>query len=206
MGSAAVETVETILGVIRARRSIRRGYTGRKIANDCLLDILAAAVWAPSGSNAQAVRLLVETRRDCIVKLAQLRLGNDFLADASALVLVFQDRSLDSSRGSRGAVWRQLGYQDAAAAIQNMLLVATAYGLGACWVSAFANMDGTPMVAGTWAQGLAEYGLSSDLEIMGIVCLGHTSGVPAGDETHRGRHVMRGRVLDYVLSIDGGRP
>jgi nitroreductase len=140
--------------------------------------------------------------------LARFRLGNEFMAQASALVLVFQDRAVDTSRGSRGAVWRQLGYQDAAAAIQNMLLLATACELGSCWVSAFANMDGTPMLGGrTWAEALEPYGLSPSLEIMGIVALARVPAEAlAGDETHHGRPRARRPLREYLLCVDGVRP
>ena len=200
--------IEAVRTVIRGRRSARRGYLAAPIDGESLTDILAAGVAAPSGSNAQAVRFLVETRRPSIERMAGFRLGNDFIGQAAALILVFQDRIMDTSGGSRGEVWRQLGYQDTAAAIQNMLLLATAYGLGSCWVSAYANMDGTPMLSGrTWAEALEPYGLASGLEIMGIVALAHLSAdVPVGDERHHGRPVPRGPVRDYVLSIDGVRP
>lgn len=194
--------------VIHARRSCRRGYTGEPIERAVIDDILAAGVAAPSGSNRQAVRFLLETRRAEIERLSRFRLGNEFIAQASALVLVFQDRAADTSGGSRGAVWRQLGYQDAAAAIQNMLLLATAYGLGSCWVSGFANMDGTPMLGGrTWVEALELYGLSPSLEIMGIVVLARVpAGALAGDETHHGRPRARRPLREYLLYVDGVRP
>lgn len=196
-----MDALETVRAVIRARRSVRRGYTDKPVSRETLLAIVEAGTQAPSGSNTQSVRFLVETRPAEIRKLAAIRRDADkVLSMARALVLVFVDRS----KAKSGEVWGQLGYQDSAAALQNMLLVATAAGLGSCWISAYRNMEGGPLLSGLpWAAALDSYALPASTEIMGIVALGHTGAAPAGDETHRGRPVARRPVGDYVLAWDG---
>ena len=202
-----MEALEAVTAVIRGRRSVRTGYFGKPPTQERLLEIVQAGTLAPSGSNTQSVRFLVETRPAEVRRLSELRKGGWPYHEAGALILVFVDRRKDASRGSRGAIWRQLGYQDSAAAIQNMLLVATACGLGSCWISAYQNMEGGPLLSGqAWHEVLADYHLAPELEIMGIVALGHVRGTADGDEEHRGRRVNRRTLAEYLLLVDGVQP
>ena len=58
------------------------------------------------------------------------------VAEASALVVVVADLERATSRyGERGA--KMYIYHDSGAAIQNMLLLCEAMGLGTCWIGAF---------------------------------------------------------------------
>lgn len=204
-----MEPISAVRSALLGRRSCRRGYTAAPVDRAVLLDLVAAGVAAPSGSNTQSIRFIVETRPDEIERLSRYRCDADrVLAQARALVLVFADKSrCPYLRTPAGKVWSQLPYMDAAAAIQNVLTLATAYGLGSCWVSALASMERTGHLNGrTWAEALAPYALPMWLEPMGIVALGHTDGPPKGDESHRGRPVARGPLADYLLSVDGVRP
>lgn len=204
-----MEALEAVRGAIRARRSVRSGFLPQPVGRELLLELVGAGVCAPSGSNTQSIRFLVESRPEEIRRLAGFRrLPGDILAGARALILVFADRSAVDWTGHRYSdLWRRLAYQDAAAAIQNILLLATAAGLGSCWISADLEMEGTPLLAGqTWAAALAPYRLPASQEIVGIVMLGHIEGPPAGDVTHHGRPVARRPVREYILGFDGVRP
>lgn len=186
-----------VMRIIRQRRSVRTGYSGGRISRDVLGEIINAGVHAPSGSNAQSVRFLVlvdETRMRSIIGPRGMdpegRLGSP-----CALVLVFASRLPGK--------WRQLAVQDAATAIQNILIAATAFDVASWWVSAYDWMSGRGQLSGhAWSDLLASYEIAPALEIMGLIVLGWAD--MAGDEMHRGRPVKRGPVGDYVLNVEGG--
>lgn len=154
---------EATLKVIQDRRSIR-DYTAELVSDQDLDMILEAARQAPSGENAQPWRFIVvkdaETRKrlgalagggsgrrftaEFVTKKMQERFTSlqdeakkqaafekltsgrvsAFLADAPVSIVVCGKKD----------VW-DLPY-DTSAAIENMLLMVTALGLGACWVIA----------------------------------------------------------------------
>lgn len=124
-----------VFEAIRARRSVRR-FLREPIAPEVLEELLSAAVLAPSAGNAQPWRFIVV--RDPRLKegLVAAAYGQGFLAEAPVVIVVCAD--LERARRA----YRERGetlycLQDTAAAIQNLLLAATAKGLGTCWVGAF---------------------------------------------------------------------
>ncbi len=106
---------------IRTRRSVRR-YTGAPIPREHLEQIVDAARLAPSGHNKQPWEFIVVTRRDLIEKLT---IAAEWMDKAGAIIAVVMDPST--------TYWRE----DGAAAIQNMLLAATALGYGSCWLEGY---------------------------------------------------------------------
>lgn len=75
-------------------------------------------------------------RDDLKAQLVQAAHDQDFLAAAPVCIVVCADTARSASRyRERGAELYCL--QDTATAAQNLLLTATAYGLGSCWVGAF---------------------------------------------------------------------
>lgn len=120
---------------IRERRSVRK-YTGDPVTDDEVQGILAAAIAAPSAGNAQPWRFIVVRDRGLREGLVQAAHGQRFLAEAPVVIVVCADLSrARRAYGDRGVTLYCL--QDTAAAVQNMLLAATARGLGTCWVGAF---------------------------------------------------------------------
>jgi nitroreductase len=157
------DLVEAAMKIINDRRSIRQ-YTDEPVSEEHLEVILEAARQAPSGENAQPWRFIIvkdpptrkqlgaiagggsgrrftaefvtqkmherfssledeEKKKAIFEKLTSGRVSA-FLADAPVNIVVC----------GRKDVW-DLPY-DTAAAIENMLLMVTALGLGACWVIA----------------------------------------------------------------------
>jgi len=202
---------------IRARRSVRGGFADEPICREDLLDLVEAGAWAPSGSNWQNVRFLVETRPAEIARIGALRMvwpykskppAGGILGRAKALIAVFVDVDVAQLwRRHNGDIWRHLDPQNAAAAIQNILLLAFAKGLGACWVSAFELMDGTDCLAPrrTWPEIWAPYRLPDSYESYGIVMLGHRADPSIGEKAHHGRPVERRAPECYVWAFDGER-
>jgi nitroreductase len=161
--SETYSLVDATMKVIQDRRSIR-DYTDEPVSDQDLDMILEAARQAPSGENAQPWRFIivkdVETRKrlgalagggsgrrftaEFVTKKMQERFSG--LQDEAKKRAVFE--KLTSGRVSafvadapvnivvcgKKDVW-DLPY-DTSAAIENMLLMVTALGLGACWVIA----------------------------------------------------------------------
>ena len=120
---------------IRGRRSVRSYREGDLTQND-LKQILEAAICAPSAGNLQSWEFVVVRDNEGKRALAEAAYGQDFITNASVVIVVCADRTRSASRyKERGRSLYSI--QDTAAAIQNMLLAAYALGYGSCWVGAF---------------------------------------------------------------------
>jgi nitroreductase len=154
---------EATLKVIQDRRSIR-DYTAEPVSDQDLDMILEAARQAPSGENAQPWRFIVVKDAEMRKRLGALAGGGSgrrFTAEFVTKKMQERFSSLQDEAKKRAAfekltsgqvsafladapvsivvcgkkdVW-DLPY-DTSAAIENMLLMVTALGLGACWVIA----------------------------------------------------------------------
>ena len=124
-----VESAE-VLDLIKRRRSVRR-FAQRPIPDELLTEILEAGRWAPSGANMQPRRFLVVTRKDFLKTIAgfshygPVRSGH--VAQAGALSILLGDSKTISTTVPL----------DCAIAGTNMTLMATALGMGSCWIGAF---------------------------------------------------------------------
>ena len=105
------------LEAIRTRRSIRR-YTGEPIPRGDLEKIVDAGRLAATGHNRQPWDFIVVTEP---ARLEKLRL-RPWMDKAAAVIVVVLDRE--------APYWQE----DGSAAVQNMLVAATALGYGSCWL------------------------------------------------------------------------
>ena len=103
---------------IHKRRSVR-DFTGETIPKEDLEKIINAARMAPSGSNRQTWHFIVVTDRSIFQRLSK---AADWSIKASAIIVVVMHPST------------QYWVEDGSAAIENILLAATALGYGSCWV------------------------------------------------------------------------
>jgi nitroreductase len=140
-----------IFEVIARRRSVR-DYTGDPLPREDLLRILDAGRLAATGSNRQPWDFVVVTDAAMI---ARLLASGKWMAKSGAIVVVVMDPA------SRWWV------EDGSAAIENMLLAATALGYGTCWVEG----DALPRES-EYKQLL---GIPDDRRLLALV----TVGVPA---------------------------
>jgi len=161
--SETYNLVEATMKVIQDRRSIRE-YTDEPVSDQDLDMILESARLAPSGENAQPWRFVIvkdPATRKLIGALAGGGSGRRFTAEFVTKKMQERFSSLQDEEKKKAAfqkltsgqvstflaaapvnivvcgrkdVW-DLPY-DTSAAIENMLLVVTALGLGACWVIA----------------------------------------------------------------------
>ena len=189
--------------LIRRRRSCRTMVPG-KIPHNVMTSILDAGVWAPTGSNHQNVRFLVLDGHERMKELGRWKAPKSVISKASAGIVVLTDDSIQVPEDERH-IWDQLWLYNAGAAIQNMLLMATAAGLGSCWISLFGQMSGTRLTSGRhWRELFPEYEIPGAHAVHGIVLLGPTvdldaEGFPKGDARHGGRPVARPPFHEFVL-------
>ncbi len=117
------------------RRSIRK-FIDKPVEEDKVARVLDAARWAPSIGNLQEWQFIIVRDPGRKLQLAEAALGQYWIAQSSVIIVVLtKNDRVTRAYGKRGE--ELYVKQDAAAAIQNMLLAAHALGLGACWVSVF---------------------------------------------------------------------
>ncbi len=106
------------LEAIQKRRSVR-DYTGDPIPRGDLEKMLDAARMAPSGYNQQPWHFIVITNRQFIQHHSKSGVWRE---DSGAIIAVVMDPTSE--------FW----VEDGSAAIENILLAATALGYGSCWL------------------------------------------------------------------------
>lgn len=122
--------------VIASRHAVREFAAGQDVSSELVNRLLGAAVEAPSAGNLQSWHFYVVRSGAVRAALAEAALGQSFVADAPVVIVVCADPERAAARyRERGR--RLYTFQDTAAATENLLLAATALGLGACWVGAF---------------------------------------------------------------------
>jgi len=120
---------------IERRRSVRK-YSDTAVEWEKVGNILRAAQLAPSSGNCQDVRLVVVTDNEKRKQIAEACMKQFWISSAPIVIVVYSDPS-ETKRfyGLRGE--KLYAIQNAAAAIQNILLAATDQALASCWVGAF---------------------------------------------------------------------
>jgi F420 biosynthesis protein FbiB-like protein len=196
-----------LLDLIKSRRSIRR-YTDQPVSQAVILRLLEAAHWAPSAHNRQPWRFAVVTGRVEKERLAQTmgaRLAADRTADGDdpadierdvarsyarlvgAPVLIIVCTSLvdmDTYPDERRARHEWLmAVQSTAMAAQNLLLLAHAEGLAACWLCA-------PLFVPELVR--ETFNLPEDWEPQGLITLGY-----AAEAREKKRGALESRIRFY---------
>lgn len=113
------------LRILQERRSIRK-FKPDQVPKSVLLDLISYATLAPSATNKQGWRFIIVIDPSFKQKLVDAG-GSILINKAPCGILVVYENTT-----------RNIQYHDdlqsAAACIQNLLLAAQAYGLGACWI------------------------------------------------------------------------
>lgn len=118
-----------IIEHILARRSVRK-YTAEPVSQENILELLQAAMAAPSASNRRPWEFVVVTDEQL---LARLRAGLVFGRYAAPMAIAV------CGNMKRALPWPATDFwiEDCSAATQNLLLAATGLGLGAVWVGVY---------------------------------------------------------------------
>jgi len=129
--SDAPETIQTIF-----ERQSCRYFLSDELPDEHVKLLLECMRWAPSAGNMQPWRFRVVRDDERKQDLVASAYGQRFIADAPVVIVVCAVADESAARyGERGATLYSI--QDTAAAVQNLLLAATALGYGTCWIGAF---------------------------------------------------------------------
>jgi len=120
------EIIETIF----ARRSIRK-YTTEIVESNKIDTLLKAAMAAPSSSNRKPWHFIVITDRQTLDTLGKVHPYGKMLHEAPLCIAVCGDQNISQTQ------W----VQDCSAATENLLLAATALGLGAVWLGVYSSKE-----------------------------------------------------------------
>ncbi|MBR3785431.1 MAG: nitroreductase family protein [Firmicutes bacterium] len=149
----------TLLEIMKHRRSVRK-YTGEKIDEDKLQQILAAALLAPSGRAARPWEFVVVKDREMLDRLSISREhGAEMLAGADCAVVVFGDEN-------KTDVWTE----DCCNAMAHMYLMASALGVGCCWIQGRLRKTADGAMTEDYIRGLLD--VPSHYRLEAIMSLG----------------------------------
>ncbi len=124
------------LEAINHRCSTREFEPTAELDPTILEKLLHAGIAAPSAGNCQPWHFFVVTSPEVKRALAEAAYNQTFLCDAAVVLAVCAVPTRSARRyGRRGETLYCI--QDTAAAIENILLAATALDLATCWIGAF---------------------------------------------------------------------
>ncbi len=189
------------------RRRMTRAFASRPVDGGLLEELLDLARRAPSAGNTQATGFVLLDRPGLVERYWDVTLPGppsakrerfrwQRLLDAPVLVLVttepgrYLSRYAEPDKAATGRGQSEQSWPvpywwvDAGAVIQNLLLLATEAGLGACLFGPFEN---EPALR-------AEFELAPDLRLAATIALGH----PLADEPGRSAGRARAPLADVV--------
>ena len=153
---------ETMLALLKARRSIRR-YRPDPVPDEMVEQLLEAGRWAPSASNRQPWAFIVirdeAIRRQVAQHAAFYFIRWAHVAEAPLLIVLCGD--------ARNRFYRQFLHEDVGLAGGQIMLQAKALGLGTCWIGALDRKA----IAGILK-------LPDRLEIIGLLTVGFPAEAP----------------------------
>lgn len=166
-----------IIQAMKDRRSVR-AYTDEEVPREMIEQVVEAGLWAPSGMGQQSPVILAvtdRTVRDGLSRANARVMGadSDPFYGAPVVLVVLADRS-------RGTY-----LYDGSLAMGNMLLAASALGLGSCWIHRAKEVMDEP----EYRELLGAHGLTGDYEGIGNCILGWPASIPAPKPRRDGRVV-----------------
>lgn len=116
-----------LMDVIRKRRSIRR-YLEKDVDNSLINKVIEAAIWAPTSCNQQLWNFIIIKEKEVKDRLIKEAASTTLIGRAPVVIVITHEKS-----NYKEAI------QAGTAAMQNLLLAATYYGLGTCSINSFGN-------------------------------------------------------------------
>ncbi|MBI2653393.1 nitroreductase family protein [Candidatus Woesearchaeota archaeon] len=117
----------SFIDVVKSRRSVRR-FLDKQVSDNLIKKIIEAATWAPSTCNQQLWNFVVVKDKGTKNRLIHEAASTTLIGRAPVVIVITYEKS-----NYKEAI------QGATAAMQNMLLATTYYGLGSCSINSFGN-------------------------------------------------------------------
>ena len=157
----------TMLEKMCARRSVRN-YSGEPVPMEALNAILEAGLLSPSGRAVRPWEMIVIRDKKMLIELSSCRMGGAarMLAGADAAIVVVGNEE-------QSDVWTE----DCSIVMSNMHLMASALGVGSCWIQGRLReaMDGDTTEG--FVQKLLRF--PSEYRLEAILSLGMPESAPA---------------------------
>jgi nitroreductase len=132
-----------LFAAIEKRRSYRGPYLDRPVPAEDLRRIVAAAIAAPSGTNAQTTTFVIVDDPKLVKKIGAMHINCIAMQQARAFIACFLDRRPETMFGPT-----HFEVEDVSAAVENMLLAITGLGYGSVWVDGWLRGEGRADVIG----------------------------------------------------------
>ncbi|MFA4932812.1 MAG: nitroreductase family protein [Candidatus Omnitrophota bacterium] len=113
--------MDNLLKLLKSRRSVRL-FKDKNIPEEELREIIDAARFAPTARNIQPWEFVVLTDKNILSEIAGFGQNASFISQAAACIAVFSAET-------------NYYLEDGCAATCNILLAATALGIGSCWIA-----------------------------------------------------------------------
>ncbi|MDR0987744.1 MAG: nitroreductase family protein [Ruminococcus sp.] len=170
--------MNNVIECIVTRRSVRE-FTEQAISYDDMMQMMEAALFAPSGMNLQTWHFSGVTNKALIKSLAAAigreirRADYDFYQPAALII----PSNIPSN---------PLGKDDNACAIENIMIAAHALGIGSVWINQLQGISFVPEIRSI----LSEMQVPTENEVYGIVALGYAKqkNIPAPER--KGQYVI----------------
>jgi nitroreductase len=144
------------INAILERRSVRK-FSDQPVSKEMLESLVECGRVAPTGHNKQGRSFLVLTERSTIDEVGKIGTWSKFvIGKAPALILVFCDTQECATP-----------VEDGSAATENILIAATAHGVGSCWMAGY----GMPFAEEIEAL----VGASKSQKLISVIALGYPS-------------------------------
>lgn len=161
-----------LLEIMRHRRSVRK-YTGEKIDEEKLEQILAAALLAPSGRAIRPWEFVVVREKETLANMSKAREhGAEMLTGADCAVIVFGDET-------KTDVWTE----DCCNAMAHMYLMASNLGVGCCWIQGRLRKTADGTMTEDYIRNLL--GVPSHYRLEAIMSLGVPAELPQPYQTDK---------------------
>ncbi len=151
-----------ILDLLQKRRTVRR-FTTQEVPEEKIAALIEAAFYAPTYLNRRPWHFLIVRDKEVQARLGAILGVRPYVQEASAIIALLGDGGLSS------------GWQlDLSAAGENILIAATAMGLGSAWVG---NPHG-PAWDITEAKLREALGIPAHIGILGLIAVGYPAQMP----------------------------
>lgn len=138
---------------IFSRRSIRK-YVDKEIEEDILYKILKAGMNAPTARNLKPFEFIIVRDKEILEQLSNTKKNSYFVKHSNATIIIL------------GKELSEFWQQDLGAVTQNILLQATSFNIGSCWIGVAPNENYESYIRGV-------LNIPEDIRVFSMVSLGY---------------------------------